>query len=106
MVRLLLRPLVVMLCNFVDSVRHDGRIGETFVPVLPLEIDCGEIVIPSLVIIRQIPVHAEVLQRHVVPLIVVRVVRDLVVVDVLAWVEVTGEFGQLLCVDLIRSARL
>ena len=77
-------PLVVFIDHFIDTVscyRCCLRPGR----VLSLDIHTVEVVVLGFIEVWQIPVEANVLQAQVIPIVVVRVIRDLVIMDVLAW---------------------
>ena len=71
-----------------------------------LEIDLLEVVVFLLVEVGQLPEDTDILERQVVPLIVVRVVGHLVVVDVLTSAEDTSDLHELTLVHVVGSHAL
>ena len=77
-------PLVVFIDHFINAVSCyrccllPGR-------VFSMDINTVEVVVLGFIEVWQIPVEANVLQAQVIPIVVVRIIRDLVIMDVLAW---------------------
>lgn len=71
-----------------------------------LQIDTLEVVVLTLVPVGQVPEDTDVFKSQVVPVVVVRVIRDLVVVDILTSPEHASKSNQCLLIDLIWSRSL
>ena len=88
-------PLVVFIDHFIDTVScyrccfHPGR-------VLSFDIHTVEVVVLGFIEVWQIPVEANVLQAQVIPIVCIRVVRNRVFMDVLAWHVAAIDFDKLL----------
>ena len=65
-----------------------------------------EVIVLGLIEVRQVPIHANVLQAQIVPVVVVWVVRNLVVMHVLSRHETSSHLDKLTTIDLRRSAGL
>ena len=77
-------PLVVFIDNFVDTVSHNWCYFYSRI-VFSLDIHTVEVVVLGFVEVRQIPVEGYVFQAQVIPIVCIRVVRNRVFMDVLAW---------------------
>lgn len=99
-------PLVVVLNNLVGGRSLAGRLNavKTSVVVLGGQVDQLEVVVLGIVVVGQVPEHADVLQTQVVPLVRVGVVGDLVVVHILATAPGAGHLNELTRELLIGSA--
>ena len=87
--------------QFIALRRLNWSISE--VHILVLMLDCVEVVELSLVPIWQVPEDANILKCHVVPFVIVRVVRYLVVMDILAFSPCSSNLDQLALVSLVRT---
>ena len=98
-------PLVVFIDNFVDAVSH-YRCCHFSGIVLTLDIHTVEVVVLGFIEVWNIPVKAKVLQAQVIPIVCIRVIGDLVVMDILARHVAAIDLDKLLRVNLLRSACL
>lgn len=71
-----------------------------------LETNLLEVIELAFVVVGKVPVDADVLKGHVVPVVVIRVVRDLVIVHVLALAPYSSQLNKFTRVKLLGSAAL
>jgi len=91
----------------VDHLVGGAPLGEVRGIVLPSHpLNSFEVVVLGLIEVGQVPVDADVLERNVVPLVVVGVVGHLVLVHCLSLAPHSSELDQLARVDLLGSAGL
>ena len=88
-------PLVVFIDNFIETVSHYRRcLNSGF--VFPIDIDTVEVVVLAFIEVWQIPVEGNVFQAQVIPIVCIRVIRNRVLMDALAWHVAATDLDKLL----------
>ena len=88
-------PLVVFIDNFVDTVSHNWCYFYSRI-VFSLDIHTVEVVVLGFIEVWNIPVKAKVLQAQVIPIVCIRVIRNRVLMDALAWHVAATDLDKLL----------
>lgn len=79
-------------------------LGLAFVAWALVEVNHLEVIVFSFIVVGQVPVDADVLEGHVVPLVVIGVVGYLVIMHILTLTPHTSQLYELAGVGLVGTA--
>jgi hypothetical protein len=94
----------VVIDDLVGGSSDGERLGLALVTWALVEVNNLEVIVFGFIVVGQVPVDADVLEGHVVPLVVVGVVGDLVVMHILTLSPHTSQLNELAGVGLVGTA--